>query len=291
MTNPPVSIFNTLNLEQLDGNLFRGQNATLPMPRVFGGQVLGQALIAAMRTVEGKHPHSLHAYFLRGGSMQKPIIFHVENTRDGRSFSTRRVVAKQGGKAIFNMAASFQIPESGLEHQMEMPDVPPPEQVECDRETRLALSDQYPGMKFMAEIPWPLETRSCEPLNETDPQKLAPKQNTWIRVTEELPDDQDIHKAALAFISDIGFMGTSIRPHGVSFMNGDINGASLDHAMWFHRSFRVNEWLLYQQDSPSSSHATGFNRGNFFNQKGELVASTAQEGLIRPNKNLEMPSS
>lgn len=286
MTTPAVNISNILDLEQLDDNLFRGQNALLPMPRVFGGQVLGQALIAAMRTVEGKHPHSLHAYFLRGGSMQKPIIFHVENTRDGRSFSTRRVVAKQGGKAIFNMAASFQIPETGLEHQAQMPDVPPPEQVKSDRETRLALSDKFPALKFMADIPWPLETRSCEPLNEVNPDKLEPIQNTWIRITEDLPDDQDTHKAALAFASDLGFMATCIRPHGVSFMNGDLAGASLDHAMWFHRPFRVNEWLLYAQDSPSSAHATGFNRGNFFNQKGELVASTAQEGLIRPSKNL-----
>jgi len=288
MTSTPFNLFGILDLEELDTNLFRGQNARLPMPRVFGGQVLGQALIAAMRTVEGKHPHSLHAYFLRGGSMQKPIIFHVENTRDGRSFSTRRVVAKQGGKAIFNMAASFQMPETGLEHQIKMPDVPGPDQVACDKKTRLARSDEFPMLKMMSEIPWPLETRSCEPLNEVNPQKLAPIQNTWIRITEDLPDDQDIHKAALAFTSDVGFMGTCIRPHGVSFFNGDIVGASLDHAMWFHRPFRVNEWLLYAQDSPSSAHATGFNRGNFFNEKGQLVASTTQEGLIRPAKHLKL---
>lgn len=282
MSDSAQNMFSILDLEPLDNNLFRGQNAAIPLPRVFGGQVLAQALIAAIRTVEGKHPHSLHAYFLRGGSPQKPIIYQVESTRDGNSFSTRRVLAIQNGKPIFNLAASFQVPETGLEHQMEMPKVPAPEDVVPDRDKRLALAEEFPMAKMMANIPWPIETRACEPLNEVNPQKLPPFQNTWFRINEELPDDQDFHKAVLAFASDLGFMATCIRPHAVSFMSGDIMGASLDHAMWFHRPFRADEWLLYAQDSPSAAHATGFNRGNIFNQQGQLVASTTQEGLIRP---------
>lgn len=274
-----------LTLEKIEEDHYRGVNAAVPMPRVFGGQVLAQSLQAAINTVSPeRHVHSFHSYFLRGGVTTLPILFEVDRIRDGRSFTTRRVVAIQKGEAIFSMSVSFQKEEEGLSHQIEMPNVPDPDELPSDNEVRQQHVEDFPALKFMLMMKWPMETKNTGSLNEIEPQKLPPEQHVWMRFTDPLPDGINAHKTALAFASDLGFMGTSLRPHGVSFMQGKLQGASLDHAMWFHRSFRADEWLLYSMDSPSSSGARGFNRGNIFNREGELVASTAQEGLIRLTK-------
>jgi len=251
--------------------------------RVFGGQVLGQALVAASRTVEERVCHSLHAYFIRPGDPKVPILYEVDRARDGRSFTTRRVVAVQHGEQIFNMAVSFHVPETGLEHQFDMPKVPMPEELEPEDARRLRLADQLPeNVREHFTRPSPMDVR---PVDEDDnllnPAKTAPYQNVWIKAKGEMPSTLSLHQCVLAYASDMTLLDTCLMPHGISWFSGRLQSASLDHAMWFHHPFRADEWLLYSQDSPSASGARGFNRGSLFTREGKLVASVAQEGLIR----------
>jgi acyl-CoA thioesterase-2 len=273
-----------LDLEQIEMNLFRATSPNEGWQRVYGGQVLGQALVAASRTVEDESrvAHSMHAYFLRPGDMDLPIVYEVDRIRDGRSFTTRRVVAIQKGRPIFNMAVSFQVVEEGLQHQIEMPDVPAPLECLSEEQHRENMLADAPA-SFTPEpiTPRAIEMRFVDPLNEFKPEKMPPVQNVWFKTTEKMPDDVRLNQCLLAYASDMTLLDTSIRPHGVSWTDPGLQMASLDHAMWFHRPFKVDEWLLYAQDSPNSFGARGFNRGSIFTQSGELVSSAAQEGLMR----------
>jgi acyl-CoA thioesterase-2 len=273
-------LLDQLDLEQIETNLFRGYTKEAGPPRVFGGQVIGQALIAAARTVEGRLCHSLHGYFLRPGDPTIPIVYEVDRIRDGRSFTTRRVVAIQRGAAIFNMSVSFQVDEEGLSHQAEMPEIPPPEDCIDESEAFFAHKDELPEEMQRMWRERPIEMRRVEPHSFAKPEKRPPFQNAWIRVKDKLPDDPSLHQCILAYASDMGILSTCTLPHGKSFMDG-LMTASLDHAMWFHRPFRVDEWILFAQDSPSAGGSRGFNRGMMFTQDGTLIASVAQEGLIR----------
>lgn len=276
------ALLDLLDLERLEENLFRGESPKDSWQRVFGGQVIGQALVAASRTVAGREPHSLHAYFLRPGDPKVPIVYDVDRIRDGRSFATRRVVAIQHGRAIFSMAVSFQDAEDGLEHQDAPPAVVAPESLPSARERRRAIADKVPERFrdwFMRERP--IELRSVDPIDMFDPPKAPPLQNVWMKAVADMPDDPVLHKCVLAYASDMSLLETCLAPHGISWFSGDLQVASLDHAMWFHRPFRMDEWLLYAQDSPSGSSGRGLNRGNVFTQDGRLVASVAQEALIR----------
>ena len=272
-----------LDLEELEVNIFRGRSPRNDgRERVFGGLVLGQALVAAGRTVEERVAHSLHAYFLRPGDPSIPILYNVDRIRDGRSFTTRRVVAIQHGRAIFNMSASFQIEEPGLEHQAEPPDVPDPE----DLPGRPELAEQFAHELPARVVDWlkqerPIEERYAGPAYFFKPEKQPPKHEIWFRASGPLPDALALHQCFLAYASDFSLLDTSTLPHAVSFLDGTLLSASLDHAMWFHRPFRADEWLLYAQDSPSASGARGFNRGSIFTRDGRLIASVAQEGLLR----------
>jgi acyl-CoA thioesterase-2 len=272
------SLLETLDLEQLERNLYRGRSPQVGWQRVFGGQVIGQSLIAATRTVEaGRAAHSLHAYFMREGDPAVPIIYEVDRIRDGKSFSTRRVVAIQHGAAIFSMNASFQVEEIGLEHQIEMPQVPLPEQLPSETELQAAPE----SVKRYWERPRPIEIRPLDLRHFFSREKLPPQQTVWVRATGSLPDDPVVHRAVLAYASDMTLLDTALFAHGRMIFDPDLQAASLDHAMWFHRPFRADEWLLYAEDSPSASGARGFTRGNLFSRDGKLVASVAQEGLIR----------
>lgn len=272
-----------LGLEQLEVNLFRGQSQNLGWGRVFGGQVLGQALSAAAQTVpSGRVVHSLHGYFLRPGDADKPIIYDVDRIRDGQSFTTRRVVAIQGGKAIFSLGASFQTPEEGFEHADAMPEVPDPETLESETVLAARIAEMIPEpLRTQVLAERPIEVRPVQPLNPLRPRVGPPHRELWYRTSGALPDDPALHQFLLAYASDFNFIGTSMQPHGVSWMSPTMQVASLDHAMWFHRPFRFDSWLLYVIDSPSAAGSRGFVRGRFFDQQGRLVASTAQEGLIR----------
>jgi acyl-CoA thioesterase-2 len=271
-----------LDLEPIEVNLFRGSSPQDGWQRVFGGQVLGQALVAAARTVTGRPAHSFHAYFLRPGDPKVPILYDVDRIRDGTSFTTRRVVAIQHGKAIFNLAASFQVDEPGLEHQIEMPDVPGPDGLPNELQLREKHAGRIPEQyraTFLRERP--IELRPIDPVDEFKPEKRPPFQNVWFRAVDRLPDDLALHQCVLAYASDLTLLDTSNLPHGVSWWSEKFQTASLDHAMWFHRAFRADDWLLYAQDSPRAAGARGFNRGSVFTRAGELVASVTQEGLIR----------
>lgn len=272
-----------LDLEALEVNLFRGRTSDEGWRRVFGGQVLGQALVAASRTVDEPRPaHSLHAYFIRPGDPAAPILYSVDRDRDGQSFTTRRVVAIQHGRPIFNMAASFQIEEEGLEHQFDMPDVPGPEGLLSDRELRMRDGDRIPE-KLRAH--WlrerPIEIRPVDPRDMFTPDKRPPVQYVWFRVAGPIGEGRALHQCMLAYASDMTLLDTCILPHEISWVNPKLQSASLDHALWFHEPFRADEWLLYAQDSPKASGARGFNRGTIYTRDGRLVASVAQEGLIR----------
>jgi acyl-CoA thioesterase-2 len=277
------SLLETLDLEQLEHNLYRGRSPQVGWQRVFGGQVIGQSLVAATRTVEaGRAAHSLHAYFMREGDPAVPIIYEVDRIRDGKSFSTRRVVAIQHGAAIFSMNASFQVEEIGLEHQIEMPQVPLPEQLPSETELQAAYLHVAPeSVKRYWERPRPIEIRPLDLRHFFSREKLPPQQTVWVRATGSLPDDPVVHRAVLAYASDMTLLDTALFAHGRMIFDPDLQAASLDHAMWFHRPFRADEWLLYAEDSPSASGARGFTRGNLFSRDGKLVASVAQEGLIR----------
>jgi acyl-CoA thioesterase-2 len=264
-----------LDLERLEVNLFRGVSWKDDRPRVFGGQVAGQALVAASRTVEGKSVHSLHAYFLRPGDPSVPIVYDVDRIRDGKSFTTRRVVAIQHGEAIFNLQASFHVDESGLDHQIPMPDAPAPDTLpradEMDPPATGRLWKRQPvDIRYVDGPPW---DRAESP---------SARQLVWIRADGTLPDDPVLHECIVAYASDYTLLGASLVPHGVSYFRDDIMMASLDHAMWFHRPFRADEWLLYSQTSPSASGGRGLSYGGIFRQDGALVVSVVQEGLIRP---------
>jgi acyl-CoA thioesterase-2 len=270
-------------LERLEVNLFRGQSRDTGSPQVFGGQVLGQALMAAHSTIDdGREVHSLHAYFLRRGDFNKPIVYNVDRSRDGGSFSARRVVAIQDGEQIFICSASFQTPEKGLEYQASAPQVPSPEELKPFAKPSPAEIEKLPDkLKRWLQIERPFEFRPVQPYNPLNPVACAPVRQIWMRAVDRLPDDPALHRCLLAYVSDYWLLDTSTMPHGSSFLRGNLIMASIDHAIWFHRPARVDEWLLYSLDSPSSSGARGFARGSFYTRDGVLAASTAQEGLIR----------
>jgi acyl-CoA thioesterase II len=271
-----------LELEQLEVNLFRGESRDIGSAQVFGGQVLGQALTAASRTVEARVVHSLHAYFLRRGDFNAPIVYEVDRSRDGQSFSNRRVIAIQHGEQIFNMTASFQVVEDGLEHQIEMPKVPAPEDLPDMVEVLRPQLDRMPErVKKFVEAPRPFDFKMVQPVNPLDPRKAPPSRQVWFRTTSSIGGDESLHRILLAYVSDFYLLDTAALPHGFSFFSNKIIMASIDHAMWFHRPLRVDDWLLYSLDSPSASGARGFGRGSVFSRDGRLVASTAQEGLVR----------
>jgi acyl-CoA thioesterase-2 len=270
-----------LKLERIEDNIFRGDSRDIGSPQVFGGQVLGQALSAAQHTVEGRFAHSLHAFFLRRGDMNAPIVYEVDRARDGGSFSNRRVVAIQHGRPILNMAASFQAPEEGLEHQAAMPDVPGPDGLKDMAEIAAALIERMPQKmrRFMTD------KRAFEfrPVGSyiQEGTILPPVKHVWFRAVDKVPDEQSLHQNLLAYVSDYELLGTSILPHDVSFERDQVIMASLDHALWFHRKVEIDKWLLYSIESPNASGARGLSRGQIFTEAGSLVASVAQEGLIR----------
>lgn len=272
-----------LNVEQIDKYLFRGTTPDKSRKRVYGGQVLAQAINAALRTVDSERKvHSLHAYFLRPGNPAVPIIYDVDPIRDGRSFTTRRVVAIQNGKAIFNTSISFQIFEQGLQHQSDMPEVIGPEGLASDEEYLLRLAETYPnlvtpGMKSSQ----PIEIRRIQQIDPVSPQKLKPVTGLWMRSKGSLGDDPIIHQTMLAYLSDYFLMGTALLPHGVSILDPKTQAASLDHALYFHHDLRADQWLYYHMESPVASGSRGLNRGTIYSQSGQLVASSFQEGLMR----------
>jgi acyl-CoA thioesterase-2 len=271
-----------LTLERLGEDLYRGDSQDIGGRHVFGGQVLGQALFAASQTVEGREAHSLHAYFLRPGDMTAPIDYEIERIRDGRSYATRRIVAIQRYRPIFNMSASFQKKEEGIEHQFEMPKVPGPEELPSMAELAKQSLAEFPE-KLNRFMQWqkPIEFRPVQPTHPLHPEPCPPFRDIWLRANGSLPDNQTMHKVLLAYASDFSLLGTSLLPHALTYSQGSIRAASLDHAMWFHREFRLDDWLLYSMDSPSMSYGRGFSRGNLFTREGYLVASVTQEGMIR----------
>jgi len=275
-------LIKVMTLERLEMNLFRGESRDIGSPQVFGGQVLGQALVAATSTVEDRVVHSLHAFFLRRGDVNSPIVYEVDRALDGKHFSSRRVVAIQHGRQIFNMSASFQVPEAGLEHQIPMPDVPPPESLPDMESYYRGVADELPeAARQLLRQKRPFEFRPVQPPGNLRPQKSEPLQYVWIRAVDKLADDEALHRCLLAYVSDFHLLDTALKPHGLSMILSKLVLASIDHAMWFHRSVRVDDWLLYAIDSPSGSGARGFARGSVFARDGRLVASAAQEGLIR----------
>jgi acyl-CoA thioesterase-2 len=270
----------TLALEPIEVNLFRGMTSGRDGPRIFGGHVIAQSLMAAYETVEDRICHSLHCYFIRPGDPNAPILYDVDRSRDGSSFTTRRVTAIQHGQQIFNLAASFQVAEQGMEHQSPMPHVPPPAELQDTFEQFRKDLDKLPEeARRMMGRPRPIEQRSVNPRKPTE--VAPPFSNSWMRARAEIGPDQHLHQAILAYASDMGLLETSMRPHGVTWQTGGLQSASLDHAIWFHRPCNFNDWHLYAQESPSASGARGFVRGQVFSAEGILVASIAQEGLIR----------
>jgi len=283
---PLNKIIETLDLEEIELNHYLATSPNEGWQRVYGGQVIGQALVAASRTVdEDRQAHSLHGYFLRAGDKDIPILYKVDRIRDGRSFATRRVVAIQHGQAIFTMSISFQVAEEGLSHQFPMPPTPKPEELKDEGELRREQAQSWPA-EFQESFTSSsaIQMKHVEPTDLLNPEPAEPRQRCWMKSGEALPDDPRLHQCVLAYLSDWSLLDTAARPHGVSFMQDNVQVASLDHAMWFHRPFRADEWLLYDQDSPTASGARGFNRGLIYNQAGELVASTTQEGLMRVHK-------
>jgi len=282
--NAPVSeLIELLSLERLEDNLFRGQSRDIGTKYVFGGQVLGQALSAAQATLDQpRNAHSLHAYFLRAGNIEAPIVYEVDRTRDGGSFSVRRVTAIQHGKVIFFCAASFQDEETGGEHQLSMPEVPLPEDLEPAPPLSAEAMARLPTkVQRWLDRQGPFEFRHVYPRDELNPPKRPPYQHVWFRLVEKVGDAPELHRALLAYASDFHLLGTATFPHGISYYQPNVLMASLDHALWFHRPFRADEWLLYSIDSPSAQSGRGLARGQVYDRSGRLVASTAQEGLIR----------
>jgi acyl-CoA thioesterase-2 len=271
-----------LELERLEINLFRGESRDIGAPQVFGGQVLGQALVAASATVENRMVHSLHAYFLRPGDFTKPIVYEVDRSRDGQSFSSRRVIAIQNGQQIFNMAASFHIEEPGFEHQLPMPPAPDPASLPDLMEQIKGVLDLVPErVSRFVRYERPFEFRPVITADLRNPRPMEPRKVIWLRAVDRVPDDQALHRCLLSYVSDFHLLESAMMPHAISPIRDTLRLASIDHAMWFHANVRVDDWLLYVIDSPSGSGARGFTRGSLFDRSGKLVASTAQEGLIR----------
>ena len=286
MKAPVRELLNLFDLERLEDNLFRGETQANGQRSVFGGLVAGQALLAASLTVPEERPvHSLHAYFLRPGDFNVPIVYDVERIRDGKSFTTRRVKAIQHGRPIFSLAASYQVVEEGASHQATMPDVPAPDSLDTDHSIRMKLVERLPEQyrkDFLTERP--VEFRPVTPLDPISSEPKEPVREVWFRVVDTVETNPVLHRALLAYCSDFGLMGTAMLPHGMNFWQANTQCASIDHAMWFHNDFRIDEWLLYRSDSPFAGGARGMNFGSIYRQDGTLVASVAQEGLIRQHR-------
>jgi acyl-CoA thioesterase-2 len=285
--NPMEQLIKTLDLEQLEHNLYRGTSPDIGWQRVFGGQVIAQALVAAQRTVDAdRFVHSLHAYFVRPGDPSVPIVYQVERLRDGGSFATRQVQAIQHGRAIFTLSSSFQRDEEGYEHQIALPDVPAPEELMDEAEfKRIFLPKAPEAIRRYWERPRPIELRPTSLKHYLTTEKLEPLQDVWVRTVGDVPGDRGVQAAILAYLSDMTLLDASLYPHGTSVFDPRLQAASLDHAMWFHRPIRFDDWLLYSQDSPSASGGRGMTRGSLYTRSGVLVASVAQEGLIRKKAN------
>lgn len=283
MTRVLTELVQLLALEKIEENVFRGQSQDLGWGQVFGGQVLGQALSAAVQTVPAERQvHSLHAYFLRPGDAHKPIVYNVDRLRDGQSFTTRHVVAIQGGKPIFNLSASFQVDEDGFDHADAMESAPGPDGLVTERELWSRHADKIPEpFRTRALAERPIELRLADPVDVFQPERKEAHQAVWVRAAGPLPDDPALHRYLLAYASDFAFIATAMRPHGVTWVDPAMQVASVDHAMWFHRPFRIDDWLLHVMHSPSASGGRGLVRGSVFSRDGKLVASTAQEGLMR----------
>ena len=281
--NVLAELLKLLKLEKIEENIFRGQSQDLGFGNVFGGQVLGQALSAASQTVPSERgAHSLHAYFMRPGDATKPIVYNVDCIRDGRSFTTRRVVAVQKGRAIFSMSASFQIDEPGFDHQDEMPKVPGPEGLEGELDRARRLAEHIPaGIREKLLCQKPIEIRHVNPVDPFKPAKMAPVKYVWFKAIDTIPDDPAAQQYMLAYASDFNLVATTLYPHGYTFWQPEMQVASLDHAMWYHREVRMDEWLLYAMQSPNAGKARGLAIGRIFTRDGKLVATVAQEGLIR----------
>lgn len=283
MSEPLDALLRLLDLEPLEVNIYRGQNRDLGTGRVFGGQVFAQALVAARRTVDdNRECHSAHGYFILPGDLAAPIVYFVDRLRDGSSFTTRRVTAIQHGQAIFNLSASFHVTEAGVSHQSTMPDVPDPETLTPELTLIREMADQIPeSLRRVLTQDRPMDFRPVAPLDLVNPGKREPIRYAWFRADGTLPDDPSIHQAVLAYASDYGLLITALQPHGLSQRTRGLQLASLDHSLWMHRPFRTDEWLLYSTDSPVTSGARAFVRGTIYSRSGELVASVAQEGLVR----------
>ncbi len=289
MSKAITDLLAILDLEKIEENLFRGRSPQVGWQRVFGGLVIAQALVAAERTVENSVPHSLHAYFLLGGDPSVPIVYQVEHLRDGRSFATRRVHAIQHGKVIFFLAASFHNAEPGLDHASVAPPAPAPEDLPDESQflARHGANMPEPVRRYF-ERERPIEMRPVDADRYVSRgSQTDPIQKIWVRTSSRLPDDPAIHRAALAYLSDMTLLDTSLIAHGRSVFHPEIQAASLDHALWLHRPFRADEWMLYVQDSPNASGSLGFSRGALYSRNGELIASVAQEGLIRLRRTSE----
>ena len=282
MTQALAALLGILDLEELEVNLFRGRSPQEGSQRVFGGQVLGQALTAAGRTVERDAAHSFHAYFLRPGDPKTPILYQVDRTRDGKSFTTRRIIAIQRGRAIFHLEASFQQHEQGPEHQDAMPDAPDPETLPDFHKRMQPLARKAPAeVRRWLESERPIDLRYVTQFDPIDPEKLPPRQLLWVRADGRLPDFRLLHQCVVAYASDLTLLDTAALPHAISWIGRGWQIASLDHAMWFHRDFRADEWLLYEQQSPVAAGARGFTTGRLFTRDGALAVSVVQEGLFR----------
>ena len=283
MTYTAEQLLELLDLEPIEHNIYRGRNRDIGSGRVFGGQVLAQALVAAARTVEdGRTAHSLHGYFILPGDLSVPIVYFVDRLRDGGSFTTRRVSAIQHGQAIFELSASFHAAQDGPIHQMPMPQVPGPAELRSELDMIRELAERIPRpLREVLTQDRPIDFRPVDPADPFDPEPLPPSRHLWFRAVGTMPADLELHQAILAYASDYGLLATVLQPHGLSIRSERIQVASLDHALWLHRPFRVDEWLLYTTDSPAATGARGFARGSIFTQAGELVASVAQEGLTR----------
>ncbi|MCC6949382.1 MAG: acyl-CoA thioesterase II [Bradyrhizobiaceae bacterium] len=285
MTSAVKTLLEVLDLERLEVNLYRGMSPQVGWQRVFGGQVIGQALVAATRTVDDRAAHSLHAYFILPGDPKVPIIYEVDRIRDGGSFTTRGVKAIQHGKAIFSMIASFHREETGFSHQAEMPKVPPPEELPGEDEMKARVLPMMPDpVRRYYERERPIEMRPVQFARYLSRDHREPRFHVWMRTTAPLPEDPAIHQCVLAYASDMMLLDSALIPHGRTVFEKSIQGASIDHALWFHRPFRADEWLLYAQDTPNADGARGFARGLIFKRDGTLIASVAQEGLIRDRR-------
>lgn len=270
-------------LESIEYNIYRGRNRDIGTGRVFGGQVLAQALVAARRTIDDeRHAHSLHGYFILAGDLDVPIVYFVDRLRDGRSFTTRRVTAIQHGQAIFNMSASFHREEPGVEHQVGMPEVPPPDDLDSELDLLREMAERIPEpLRDVLTQDRPIDFRPVEKVDPFAPRPRAPSRHFWLRANGPLSDDVLHHQAVLAYASDYGLLGTALMPHGLTIRQADVQVATLDHAIWFHRRFRADDWLLYAMEAPAAAGARGFTRGLVYTREGQLVASVAQEGLMR----------